>query len=583
MATRLLLLARHLSHSADSISDSELLARFAETRDNDAFAEIVRRHGPVVYRICRRLVGPATAEDAFQATFLVLATRLNAARAVESIGGWLVGVAGRVARQMRRSALRRNRYETAAATSEPMTFPSERPELTDQFRVLDEELARLPEKLRGPVVSCLLQGRKQEQIATELGQTARTLRRRLSEARRILRLRLMRRGVVPVVAAGLVAGMDAVSAAVPSRLDERTVAIVFDFLNGGAALASAPVILAKGVATAMFTRKVTQFIMVVVLGLTGLGFVLADGESKKPGPIPAANGEPPPTSALVKPPELPSPLPAPVPPIAGQSIPYSPASHTAEEVDQQLDWERSEAQIRDYQNRIKPSRLKSNEPSVVDRQILVDLACVRVPANFCKQAGLVSDEPNTGKDRPAEQFILSRREKRLLFALLRASPAKEFVARPTIVTLNDQAARFENNGREFELMTALEQSARDGQTVYIPKFERCRIWEGLTVRPKVAADGVSITLSIDVSDHIIHLPVALPAISATSPAESGAESHLPKVIPVREPSLRHSGFQTTVTVPRDGTAVIVGARETKSADGKGTDWLWILTPYVVEK
>src|SRR5262245_8823958 len=106
MAT-LLPLFRHATQIASPTSDVELLDRFSVGRDENAFAELVRRHGPVVYRVCRRLVGPNAVEDAFQAVFLVLATRLKAPRAAESVGGWLVGVAGRVARQMRRAAQRR--------------------------------------------------------------------------------------------------------------------------------------------------------------------------------------------------------------------------------------------------------------------------------------------------------------------------------------------------------------------------------------------------------------------------------------------------------------------------------------------
>src|SRR5438094_1072451 len=88
--------------AADDAPDADLLRRFAEARDEPAFAELVRRHGPVVYRVCRRLLGPAAADDAFQATFLVLVTRPESVRQAGSVGSWLVGVAGRGARQMRK-------------------------------------------------------------------------------------------------------------------------------------------------------------------------------------------------------------------------------------------------------------------------------------------------------------------------------------------------------------------------------------------------------------------------------------------------------------------------------------------------
>src|SRR5215213_7244380 len=161
----LLPLFRHAA-SASAVGDDELLDRFTTGRDEAAFAELVRRHGPVGFRVCRRLVGPDAAEDAFQAAFLVLATRPDAARAAGSVGGWLVGVAGRVARQMRRAANRRATHESAAARRDEREDPADR---TDQFRVLDEEIARLPEHLRDPVVLCLLQGLTQDEAAAELG------------------------------------------------------------------------------------------------------------------------------------------------------------------------------------------------------------------------------------------------------------------------------------------------------------------------------------------------------------------------------------------------------------------------------
>ncbi|VTR95924.1 sigma-70 family rna polymerase sigma factor : RNA polymerase sigma factor, sigma-70 family OS=Singulisphaera acidiphila (strain ATCC BAA-1392 / DSM 18658 / VKM B-2454 / MOB10) GN=Sinac_3827 PE=4 SV=1: Sigma70_r2 [Gemmata massiliana] len=100
----LLPILRRAERAEAPVSDAELLDRFGRARDESAFTELVRRHGPVVYRICRRLVGSAGADDAFQATFLVLATKLRAARASNALGGWLAGVAGRVARQMQPGA-----------------------------------------------------------------------------------------------------------------------------------------------------------------------------------------------------------------------------------------------------------------------------------------------------------------------------------------------------------------------------------------------------------------------------------------------------------------------------------------------
>src|SRR4051812_9157682 len=104
--------------SADArTADGDLLARFAAARDEGAFRELVRRHGPVVHRVCRRLV-PAQADAAFQAVFLVLACRVGAVGNPAAVGGWLVGVAGRVARQMRTAERRRARYERRAGRAE---------------------------------------------------------------------------------------------------------------------------------------------------------------------------------------------------------------------------------------------------------------------------------------------------------------------------------------------------------------------------------------------------------------------------------------------------------------------------------
>ena len=287
--TPAILLARLAARADVAGPDADLLARFRHARDEAAFAELVRRHGPAVYRVCRRLVGPAAADDAFQATFLVLATRSNSVNAPGAVGGWLVGVAGRVARQMRAARLRRDRHETAFA-ADPGRPSSDTPvslELAEQFRILDEELTRLPDRVRGPVVLCLLEGRTHDQAAADLGDSPRTVRRRLDEAKRLLRLRLERRGVVPAVAAALAAGAGEVATAVPVGLGSRTVVAVFDFLAGGSATTAVPAAIAKGVVTAMIARKLAVVLTAAAVGLTALG-VGVGGAGDGPGPATAA-------------------------------------------------------------------------------------------------------------------------------------------------------------------------------------------------------------------------------------------------------------------------------------------------------
>lgn len=263
--------------------EAELLGRFVASRDEPSFAELVRRHGPVVYRVCRRIVGQSAADDAFQATFLVLATRAEKVRKAASVGSWLVGVAGRVARQMRRQANRR--CEPPGDLVNRRCEPPGAPDTADLAAVLDDELARLPDELRAPLVACLVQHRTHQQAAAELGSSERTVRRRLDEAKQLLRERLERRGVVPAVAAALMAGVGQASADLPVQLPERAVGLVFDFFAGGAAVRSCPAAIAKGVTMSAKPWTVTAAVLAVAVGVTVLGVGLA-GDPPKAETIP---------------------------------------------------------------------------------------------------------------------------------------------------------------------------------------------------------------------------------------------------------------------------------------------------------
>lgn len=264
---------------AGLIPDSELFGRFVMSRDEAAFAELVRRHGPIVHRICRRIIGPSFADDAFQATFLVLATRASQVRKAASVGSWLIGVAGRVARQMRRNEGR------VALVNLDRKGQGDSVDTADLAAALDDELTRLPDQLRAPLVACLVQHRTHKQAAVELGSSERTLRRRLDQAKRVLQMRLERRGIVPVVAAGLVSGLGVASASVSRELADRAVNLVFDFLAGGAAVASAPAVIAKGVTMNGILWKVKVAMVAVAVGLAALGIGLA-GDPPKTEHIP---------------------------------------------------------------------------------------------------------------------------------------------------------------------------------------------------------------------------------------------------------------------------------------------------------
>jgi RNA polymerase sigma factor (sigma-70 family) len=204
--------------------DADLLARFADRRDEPAFRELVRRHGPLVLGVCRRVAGHAQdAEDAFQAVFVVLARKAGSIRRPELLGNWLYGVAVRVARRAKRAAARRRvRERQVPAMPEPPTSPAA--DWSDLAAVLDEELVALPEWYRTAVVLCDLQGLSRAEAAARLGVPEGTLSSRLAAGRTKLAERLARRGVT-LPAAGLGVVMSASgTAAVPARLIEATVA-----------------------------------------------------------------------------------------------------------------------------------------------------------------------------------------------------------------------------------------------------------------------------------------------------------------------------------------------------------------------
>jgi RNA polymerase sigma factor (sigma-70 family) len=187
-------------------TDAELLVRFATARDEGAFAELVARHAGLVRGIARRWVRDAhTAEDVCQAAFLVLASRAGAIKWTATVGPWLHATAVRIARK----ALRRVKPATGGSSAEvasPTADPASELAWAESCRALDEELAALPEVLRGPLVLCYLEGHTRDEAAQVLGCSLPMLKRRLERGRNLLRDRLTRRGVtLPAVGIGLLA------------------------------------------------------------------------------------------------------------------------------------------------------------------------------------------------------------------------------------------------------------------------------------------------------------------------------------------------------------------------------------------
>ena len=210
--------------STVGLGDGELLARFAASHDETAFEGLVARHGPMVLATCRAVLRHEhDAEDAFQATFLVLARRAGSIRTGDFLGGWLHRVAYRVAVQANIEAKRRRRRESEVSA---MRVPvASRPGDELELRtILHDEIDRLPERERLPVVLCDVEGLTYEQAAGRLHWTAPTLYHRLAKARRRLRDRLIRRGVTATLVGAVMASSRATAATVPAAWAQAAVA-----------------------------------------------------------------------------------------------------------------------------------------------------------------------------------------------------------------------------------------------------------------------------------------------------------------------------------------------------------------------
>jgi polysaccharide biosynthesis/export protein len=176
-------------------SDRELLERFVHRKDETAFRTLVQRYGPMVLAICRRVLDhEQDAEDAFQATFLVLARRAAALENPDLLGGWLHGVAHRIARKARAQTVRRRAQERRAAAMTGAEEPQDGLAMRELCAALDEELNQLPDKYRLPLVLCYLQGLTNEEAARRLGWPAGSISYRLARGRERLRQRMRARG-----------------------------------------------------------------------------------------------------------------------------------------------------------------------------------------------------------------------------------------------------------------------------------------------------------------------------------------------------------------------------------------------------
>jgi len=268
--------------SVSTLTDGQLLARFVSSQEQAAFEELVRRHGPMVLRVCRRVLYHAQdAEDAFQATFIVLMRKAQAIAKQDSVASWLHGVAYRIALKARTSASERHARERASAEAsladrrQPQAAGE--PTGADLDPVLDEELNRLPEKYRVPIVLCYLEGKSNEEAAHLLRCQTGAVRMRLLRARDLLRNRLTRRGLA--FSAGTLAAIleqSVGSAAVPVSLAQATVKVAALFAAGQAldgGVSGPALALARAMLHNLWVRKLRAVSMVVLVlaGSVGLG------------------------------------------------------------------------------------------------------------------------------------------------------------------------------------------------------------------------------------------------------------------------------------------------------------------------
>jgi RNA polymerase sigma factor (sigma-70 family) len=260
------------------MTDGQLLSRFLEARDEDAFAALVKRHGPMVWGVCRRLLADHhDAEDAFQATFLVLVRKAATVLPRERIANWLHGVAYMTAHRAKVAAAKARRRERQFAKV-PEPAVSE-PELWDDLRpLLDQELTRLPDPYRVVVVLCDLEGKTRKEAARQLDLPEGTVASRLARARAMLAKRLARHGLgLSGGALAAVLSQKAASASVPLSVVSATIKAARRLAAGQAVAAGAISVkvaaLTEGVLKTMFLNKTkavaTGLFLLAIIGLGG--------------------------------------------------------------------------------------------------------------------------------------------------------------------------------------------------------------------------------------------------------------------------------------------------------------------------
>ena len=266
--------------SVVGLGDGQLLARYADSKDEAAFGALVARHGPMVLATCRAVLrNEHDVEDAFQATFLVLARKAHSIQGGDALGGWLHRVAYRASVQASVEARRRRLKEVEAAAM-GRTIPTRADPDLELAAILHEEIDRLPERQRLPVVLCDLEGLTSEQAARHLRWTEPSLRHRLADGRKRLKDRLTRRGVMAPAIVALMASE--ASAAVPPALTRMALSATGGPVSAGAALLTHTLL--KGML--MTKLKTASMAALAALALASAGMIAA-GAGRPDDPKPA--------------------------------------------------------------------------------------------------------------------------------------------------------------------------------------------------------------------------------------------------------------------------------------------------------
>jgi RNA polymerase sigma factor (sigma-70 family) len=276
-----------------AMTDGQLLSRFLEGRDEDAFAALVQRHGPMVWGVCRRLLpNHQDAEDAFQATFLVLVRKAATVRPRDMVANWLYGVADMTAHRGKVAAAKARRRERQFVNM-PEPAVAEPDLCTDLRPLLDQELTRLPDLYRVVVVLCDLEGKTRKETARQLGLPEGTVASRLARARAMLAKRLARHGLaVSGLALAAVLSKQAASACVPPSVVASTIKAASLLAAGQTAVGIISVkvaALTEGVVKTMFLTKlkIATAVLLVAVAAAGSGGLLYRTQAAQAGAPPA--------------------------------------------------------------------------------------------------------------------------------------------------------------------------------------------------------------------------------------------------------------------------------------------------------